>query len=99
MIKVRSLSEVLRNETVSSRARAFLSPLRGARDRIIIIFLKGIASGDRETVPKREKKRTTQKRKSSFLRRGIHTLARMFLKSRLFLFVSFYCYVGLNGFS
>ena len=89
MIKVRSLSEVLRNETVSSRARAFLSPLRGARDRII--FLTGIASGDRETVPKREKKRTTQKRKSSFLRRGIHTLARMFLKSRLFLFVSFYC--------
>jgi len=38
VIKVRSLSEVLRNETVSSRARAFLSPLRGARDRIIIIF-------------------------------------------------------------
>ena len=49
-IKVRSLSEVLRNDTVSSRARAFLSPLRGARDRIIFF------EEDRE---KRETRRLT----------------------------------------
>ena len=74
MIKVRSLSEVLRNETVSSRARAFLSPLRGARDRIIyFFFLKRIARPRNAETEKRKKTHNTEKDSS---RRGIHTHTR-----------------------
>jgi len=98
VIKVRSLSEVLRNETVSSRARAFLSPLRGARDRIIIFFFEE----DRETAKRgdRKKKTNAQHRKGFLAQRHTYTHSRAYLLiARLFLFVFFYCYVGLNGFS
>jgi len=76
VIKVRSLSEVLRNETVSSRARAFLSPLRGARDRIIIFFFEE----DRETAKRgdRKKKTNAQHRKGFLAQRHAHTRAHIY---------------------
>ena len=72
-IKVRSLSEVLRNDTVSSRARAFLSPLRGARDRIIF-------EEDREKRETRRPRETAvfekRKKNEQHIRKGVLAQAR-----------------------
>ena len=81
-IKVRSLSEVLRNDTVSSRARAFVSPLRGARDRTdyYLFFFEE----DRETKATQgrprggfrlfeKRKKTNNNRKGFLAQRHTHT--------------------------
>jgi hypothetical protein len=88
MIKVRSLSEVLRNDTVSSRARAFLSPLRGARDRIIFF------EEDRETAtrrPRDEKRKKTNNTEKDCAEAYIHTHARAYLLNHGYFYS--YCFI------